>query len=102
MSEHTRFQLRYLDNNLLDRVRPPFALSVAGRLSQEVKVKSKKSVYSLLDSVSHRTVRHRFPSSAACLRCAAIGTASCFDFPAVLHSLLQAKLKINSVNVLSF
>lgn len=45
MSEHIRFQLSYLSNNLL--LSPPFALSVRVKLSQEVKVKSKKSVYKL-------------------------------------------------------
>lgn len=102
MSERLRFQLKYLSNNLLDTVNPPFALSLTGRLSQKVKVKSKKSVYKLLDSTSCSTERHCFPSSAACCHCAASGMASCFDFPVALHSLLQAKLKINSVNVFSF
>lgn len=102
MSEHIIFQLRYLSNNLLGTVSPPFALSVTGRLSREVKVKSKKSAYKLLDGTSPSAARRCFPSSAACLCCVAIGVASCFDFPAVLHSLLQAKLKINSVNVLYF
>lgn len=87
MSEHTR----YLSSNLLDTVSSPFALSVTGRLSKEVKVKAKTSVYKRLDSPVRRSV----PSSAACLCSPPTAMASCFDFPAVLHSLLQAKLKIN-------
>lgn len=47
MSEHIRFQLSYLSNNLLNLLSLPFALSVRVKLSQEVKVKSKKSVYKL-------------------------------------------------------
>lgn len=81
MSEH----IRYLSSNLLDTVSSPFALSVTGRLSKEVKVKAKTSVYKRLDSPVRRSV----PSSAP------TAMASCFDFPAVLHSLLQAKLKIH-------